>query len=180
MLTLKVPMDDAWDEANEKFTASRYVTVELEHSLASLAKWERLHEKPFLSEKEKTTVETLSYIREMVLTPDLPIEVFNIMIDKFISEINDYIQAKMTATWFREDPNAKKSREVITAEILYYNMTAMNIPFECQHWHLNSLLTLIKVINLKNEPKKKTNRRDAAAQRRALVQQRRQQYGTRG
>lgn len=180
MLTIKVPMDTAWDEANKKFTSSRFETVELEHSLASLSKWESIHEKPFLSDKEKTTDEVIDYIRCMLLTPDVAPKVFELLVEHGLDAVHKYISSKQTATWFRDDPNARKSREVVTAEVLYYNMTALNIPFECDKWHLNRLLTLMRVANEKNKPKKKTNRRDVAAQQREIARQRREQYKTRG
>lgn len=181
MLTIHVPMaDEVFDERTQEFVVPTTFTLELEHSLASLSKWESFFEKPFLGDKEKTTEETFWYIQAMTLTPNVPPEVYANLSNENIGEINRYISAKMTATWFREDPNKPAGRDVITAEVIYYWMVSLNIPFECEKWHLNRLFTLVRVINQKNAPQKKINRQEAARRQRELNAQRRLQSGSRG
>lgn len=182
MLTLKVPMTtEFFDDENQKFIEPEYFTLELEHSLASLSKWESREEKPFLGKEEKTTAQTLAYIRDMVLTPDVPPEVFEKLSDANMLEINDYIAAKMTATWFNEhEPVRRGGQEIITAELLYYMMVSLQIPFETQYWHLNRLTTLIRVINEKNKPSKKMPRQTARERQAQINAQRKAKYGTRG
>lgn len=181
MLTIVVPAAELFDEVKQKFIKSPKVVLELEHSLVSISKWEAIWEKPFLKPEERTVEETISYIQAMSLDPDAPSEVFGRLTNENVMAINSYIDAKMTATWFREDPMApKRPQEIITSELIYYWLVALNIPFECQHWHLNRLLTLVRVCNEKNQPEKKMSRAELAARNRQLNAQRKAQLNTRG
>lgn len=181
MLTLKVALKESYNEADGTFVSSEYFTLELEHSLVSLSKWESRTEKPFLDKDNKTTEEILDYIKDMTLTPDVPDEVFKALRDEHFRAINEYIGAKQTATWFSEPKNQPPARrEVVTAEIIYYWMVALQIDWQAQYWHLNRLMTLIKVCNAKNEKPKKMSKGAAIRQHRALNEQRRRQYGTNG
>lgn len=179
MLKISVPMVEAYDDDKAEFVVSEAFDLMFEHSLVSLSKWESFWEKPFLDAKEKTAEETHWYIRAMLLTPDVPPEVFSRLTQVQLNEINEYINAKMTATTFRED-RSRPNRQIITAEIIYYWMVSLQIPFECQHWHLNRLLTLVRVCNEKNAPAKKMTPRQAAEQQRNLNAQRKAKLGTRG
>jgi hypothetical protein len=181
MLTITVPGIESYDEKLDQFVSIGDVTLELEHSLVSLSKWESKFEKPFLGKSEKTTEEVLDYIRCMVLTPNAPEEFLQKLSKENLEAVNAYIDRKMTATWFSEAPGAPKtSREVITAELIYYWMTVFHIPFECETWHLNRLFTLIRICNLKQEKPKKMSRGEIAARNRELNAQRRAQLGTKG
>ena len=181
MLTITVPATEVWNEITNEFVRSEEVTLELEHSLVSLSKWESKFEKPFLGKEERTRDETIGYIEAMCLTPEVPSEVFYGLTKSNLDEISKYIGAKMTATWFKPVPS-RPNPEIITAEIIYYWMVAMQISLECQFWHLNRLLTLIKVTNEKNQPAKKNKMslRDMAAQRSALNEQRLREHNTSG
>jgi hypothetical protein len=119
------------------------------------------------------------YIKAMCLDSKVPDDIFRKLTNENLETINAYIGAKMTATWFAEAPK-KPHRETITAEVIYYWMIALNIPFECQEWHLNRLLTLIQVCNQKNSPPKKMSQQEILARNRALNEQRRAQFGTKG
>lgn len=181
MLTITVPGEEFFDEKSNEFVTIGDVTLELEHSLVSLSKWESIWEKPFLGKGEKTAEETLSYIKCMTLTPNVPPEVYEKLSKENIEAINEYVSKKHSATWFREvKGQGNTTGELVTAEVIYYWLVAMNIPFEVQTWHLNKLFTLVKVIGQKNAPKKRMGRREAAAQQRALNAQRLSQFGTNG
>ena len=179
MLTIVIPLVESFDQEKQEFVDTKTFVLQLEHSLVSLSKWESKFEKPFLGKDDKTSDETLEYIQMMTLTPDVDPEVYNHLSNENVRAINEYINKKMTATWFAREQK-QQSREIITSELIYYWMVAMNIPFECQHWHLNRLLTLVKVCNIKNQPPKKMSRRDAANQQRSLNAQRLQAASTRG
>jgi hypothetical protein len=180
MLRISIPLMEGFDSTNNRFVDLKTFEVDLEHSLVSLSKWESEHEIPFLNKADKTSDQTMSYIRYMIMTPDVPPEVLLHLSKENLDAINAYINAKMTATTFSNDGPLRPNREGITAELIYYWMISLNIPFECQHWHLNKLLTLVKVCSRKNSPPKKMNPRDAAAQQRMLNAQRRKQSGSRG
>lgn len=180
MLKITVPGDEAFDETVGEFTTLGDVDLELEHSLASLSKWESIFEKPFLSREEKTGEELLGYVKAMTVTPDVPDDVYNRLSEENIATINDYIEAKMTATWFSDDKHAPESRQVITSELIYYWMTVFQIPFECENWHLNRLFTLIQICNIKQDKPKKMSRSEIQARNRELNAQRKKQLGTRG
>ena len=180
MLRIIIPSTEMWDEVNEKFVDSKEQVLQLEHSLVSLSKWESKWCKPFLSKENKTFEETIDYIRCMTINQHVPDEVYNCLTGENIREINEYISAPMTATRFSNDVIGKGSREQITSELIYYWMIALNIPFECQKWHINRLLTLIRVCNIKNQPSKKMSRREIMSRNTALNAARRKKLRTNG
>lgn len=180
MLTIVVPGTEMYDEIKQEFVREGDITLELEHSLVSLSKWESKYEKPFLGKDSKTTEEVLDYVKCMTLTPNIPPEVFYNLSEGNINDINNYIEAKMTATWFNDTPGAPPSREIITSELVYYWMITFQIPFECQYWHINRLFTLIRVCNVKQAKPKKMSKAEIAHRNRELNAQRRSQLGTKG
>lgn len=151
---------DGWDEKNEVFVDAKTVDIQLEHSLVSISKWESKWHKPFLSKKEKTYDEIIDYIKCMTLTQNVKSEVYDCLSRENIEQINNYINDPHTATTFSNNKQKGGSREIVTSELIYYWMIQLNIPFECKKWHLNNLLTLIEVCNVKNTPPKKMSKKD--------------------
>lgn len=180
MLRITIPAVELWDERKQEFIKTKEQTLQLEHSLVSVAKWESKWCKAFLSKKEKSYEETLDYIKCMTITQNVDPEIYSYLTNANFEQINEYISAPMTATTFSEDKTSKGNREVITAEVIYYWMIALQIPPEYQKWHLNRLLTLIRVCNIKNAPPKKRSKRDIVSQNAALNAARRRQLNTRG
>lgn len=186
MLSITVPASEGYDEVKQEFVTIKETTLQLEHSLLSLHKWEQKWHKPFLDTNDKTQEQTIDYIKCMTITPNVDPNVYFLMKKDQIDQITEYIQNPMTATWFTEKDEKKlvgaqkTSKEVVTAEIIYYWMIALNIPVEYRKWHLNSLLTLIRVVSIKNAPKEDVKNADWARRRAALNAQRRAKYHTRG
>ena len=180
MLRITIPASEQWDEEKQEFVHTKERTLQLEHSLVSLAKWESKWCKAFLSSREKTYEETIDYIRCMTLTQNVDPDIYNHLTIANIEQVDKYIAAPMTATYISDDRNAKSSREVVTAELIYYWMIALNIPPEYQKWHLNRLLTLIKVCNVKSQPPKKRSKKEIMSRNAALNASRRQRLNTRG
>lgn len=179
MLRITIPETEFYDETKEEFITYKAQVLQLEHSLVSISKWESHWNKPFLSGKDKTFEELLDYVKCMTITQNVSDDVYRRLTRQNVDEINTYIESPMTATTFsdrKESPN----REIITSEIIYYWMVTFNIPFECQKWHLNRLLTLIKVCNIKTNPPKKMGRQELAQRNRELNAARKARLNTKG
>jgi hypothetical protein len=179
VLQLKIMAAESFDEATSKFVSAVEAVLELEHSLVSLSKWESKWEIPFLGDKPKTNEQILDYVVMMLSGTEVSPELLTRLSDDNIRELNEYINAKMSATWIREEKQ-RDTGEIVTSELIYYWMIALGIPFECQYWHLNRLLMLIKVCNIKNAPKKKLSRAEAIQQQRDLNAQRRKELNSKG
>ena len=184
MLKLVIKGEERWDDERERFIpAMKEHTLQLEHSLLSISKWEAIYHKPFLS-TEMSKEMIVSYAKCMTINPNVPDEVYDYITAEHINQITDYVKDPMTATWFSDNQPAhhggKMNGETITAEIVYYWMISMQIPVEFQKWHLNRLLTLIRVISVKNDPKGNGGKKMTAQERSALNKARKAKYGLRG
>lgn len=181
MLTITIPATEEFDENKGEFVYVKEQTLQLEHSLMSISKWESKWCKPFLGKQDKTNEEIIDYIKCMTLNSNVNDNVYTCLTQANINAINKYIAAPMTATYFSEDKRGKNNREIVTAELIYYWMIALNIPFDpCQKWHLNRLLTLVRVCNIKNSPPKKMGKRATANQYAQLNAARRKQFNSKG
>lgn len=180
MLRIHIPDQEDWDERNETFVSIKGQTLQLEHSLVSISKWESKWHKAFLSKRPKTREESLDYIRCMTITQNVDPIIYKHIPGKIMAEIDRYISEPMTAVYFHDQSKDTPNRDTITAEVIYYWMISNKIPFECQKWHLNRLLALIRVCSIKNAPKKKGRTRDILSQQAAINAARKKQLNTKG
>ena len=175
MLKIHIPaVEDYWDEKKNEFVSIKAYDLYLEHSLVSVAEWEARWHKPFLGDDEKTNEQLADYIRCMVRkrnVDEIDERIFNFIPEEELIRIQKYIEDDHTATFFREDKKGptggRRKKEILTSEVLYYYMIALNIPMECQKWHLGRLQTLIKVCNEKNkemDPKYKGKKKLTASE----------------
>lgn len=181
MLTIYVPLtDELWDEENEEFIPPKLFELELEHSLVSISRWESKWLKPFLTEREKTTEEIMHYIKCMTMTPKVDPVVYTFLTEDNIREINDYINAPMTATTVSDNGPKRGRSRIVTSELIYAWMVALNIPHEFENWHINRLLMLIRVINAENNPPKARSSSEIMKSNAALNAARRAKYHSKG
>lgn len=172
MLRLTIPAQEVFNDDTQEFSFTKEVTLQLEHSLVSISKWEAKWHIPFLRREPMTHAQTIDYVRCMTITQNVPQEAYDFLTDDNIRTVMAYIDDPMTATTVT---HRKKygSRDIITSELIYYWMVALNIPSQYEKWHLNRLLTLIDVCNVKNGKPEKMSRRETADQYRSLNERRR-------
>ena len=181
MLRITIPAAESWDEQKEEFIiTAKEQTLQLEHSLVSLSKWESKWCKPFLSKEAKTLEETIDYIKCMTITQNVDDSVYDRLTKGNIDAVGEYIEAPMTATTFSGQTKKGGGKSVITSEIIYHWMISFNIPMECQKWHLNRLLTLIRVCEIKNSPPKKMGKRELINKYAELNAARKKQFNSTG
>lgn len=181
MLVIVVEGEELFDEEKQEFKETEGFLLTLEHSLASVSKWESKYQKPFLESNSKTSEEILNYIMFMGVGSIIPRILVDQLSNDNLIEINQYIESSQSATTFGSLPKQQSYRgEVITSELIYYWMVAFNIPFECENWHLNRLFSLIRICNIKNSPGKKMPRHEVAQRNRDLNAQRKAALGTNG
>ena len=181
MLQIAVPGLESWDMRTEEFVTGPDTIISLEHSLISISNWESKWHKPFLGKQQPKGAELIDYIKCMTITPNIKEDVYDRLTNKNIDDIFNYIYDPMTATKVHERGNGwQRSSEIITSELIYYWMVVLEIPFECQKWHINRLMMLIRVCSIKSQPDKKMSKRSIMQQNAALNAARRQKLHTRG
>ena len=183
MLQITIPSVELFDELKQEFVYTKEQPLCLEHSLVSISKWESKWCKPWwrtFAKKSATIEETIDYVRCMTLTKNVDSEVYEYLTNDNIEKISKYISAPMTATWFSNEDKGKQNDEEITSELIYYWMIALQIPVEFQKWHLNRLLTLIRICNVKNKPPKKMSKKEIMNRNAALNAARTKRLNTRG
>lgn len=186
MLEITIPGTEMWDEKKQEFVYTTETTLTLEHSLISISKWEAIWKRCFLKKGPQTYEENLSYIECMSIGKIKDPNVLRGITEKDYNRILDYIQDPMTASYIHTFGSEQKNKrgsstgDDMTSEMIYFYMCNFNIPFECEKWHLNRLLKLIEISNMKNNPGKKVNPRDLTKSYAKLNAERRAKYHTKG
>lgn len=185
MYKVTIASKELWDEVNQVFTYPKGKTIELEHSLLSISKWESKWKKPFMvnfdrQRQEYTYEELIDYIRCMTITSNVDPNAYYSLTKKQVDDIYNYVDEQMTAAWFKDDNTPSNSTRQVTADLVYYWMTIYNIPFECQKWHFSRLMALIKICSIESQPKKKMSQRDILSQYDAINSARLRKYHTKG
>lgn len=180
MLEIHVVGTELYDENKNQFYLIPDQTIELEHSLLSISKWESKWKKPFLEEKNMTPEESADYIRCMTVNENVDPMAYYLISREDFERINEYMEDTHTATTFSNMQNSKASKQIITSEIVYYWMFSLNIPKECERWHFNRLITLIEIFGIKNQPQKKMSKREIMQSNKALNEARKKRLHTKG
>lgn len=176
MLKITIPGKEMFNEETQEFFETKSYTIQLEHSLVSVSNGNQNGINHFLVNRKKRQKKQLT-IYDVTITQNIDPVVYNGLTNDNVKVINKYIDAPMTATTF-SDGKGKINNDIITSELIYYWMTALSIPMECQRWHLNRLLTLIRVCNVKNNPPKKMSKRELMQRNASLNAARRAQFNT--
>ena len=180
MLSITVPERENYDEEKNEFIKIPRTNLKLEHSLVSISKWEAKYKVPFISNKyQKTQEQIMDYIKFMTITQNVDDSVYLGLTTENIKEISEYIEDPMTASWVNDDKKGHNN-EAITSELIYWWMTALQIPWEAQKWHLNRLLMLIRIGNIKNQPPEKLSKSQILSRNRALNEARKKKFNTKG
>lgn len=198
MFEITIPGEELWDARRAEFTSTKAVTLRLEYSLVSLSKWESKWHIPFFDDSmEKTPEQMQDFVRCMTVTQGVDPTVYARLTVENLNAIYRYMEDPMTATWFagegrpgEKNQNGTSKRrarrrppgtgKVLTSEVLYSRMFQAGVPIECERWHLNRLMTLIRVCQEEQAPPRKMSRKDALRQRRELNAARMKKYGARG
>lgn len=180
MLRIIVPENELFDQRTSEFIQIKQQTLVMEHSLVSISKWESKWKKSYLSNDKRTREEDLDYMRCMTITQNVNPLVYRCFTPELFERVNDYINDPMTATTINDDEKSSGPKPIITNELIYYWMTLFNIPFECEKWHINRLLTLIKICEVKSKDPKKMSRSEVLKKYSALNEERKRKYNTRG
>ena len=179
MLTIQLAATELFDNERQTFIPLPAATLQLEHSLLSISKWEQKWKKSFLDKNAvRTVAESRDYVRCMTINHADPTAYMRLG-EADMDKIQKYINDPASATVIKRQAG-KGSSEILTSELIYYRMVEAGIPFECQKWHLNRLITLINIYGEKQKTPQKMSRSEVYAQNRALNAARKAKTGSKG
>lgn len=168
MITINIYGPEMWDSEKQEFLSPEIVgTYRFENSLLALSKWEFKHAKPYLNNQEKLTDdELLDYYVCMCEDESFKVEYLT---PDVIKQIQEYIQAKHTATVINEPKkppvNKRLAKEKpMTSEEIYAYAAIQGLDFSVvEKWELNRLLTLIRCIGILQNPNDNKKKRSTDA-----------------
>ena len=158
VLDLYVPGKEFWNSELQEFIYTKDITLHLKHSLVSLTRWEQHYKRRFLDDGPKNEEEYRFYIQCMSLNKDVDPLVYTVLQEDDVKKVTDYLHDSMTATTLPKQNNNRTNSEKLSSELIYYYMSALNIPFECEKWFLNNLIILISIASIKNNPQEKKSK----------------------
>ena len=158
VLDLYVPGKEFWNSELQEFIYTKDITLHLKHSLVSLTRWEQHYKRRFLDDGPKNEEEYRFYIQCMTLNKDVDPLIYTVLQEDDIKKVTDYLHDSMTATTLPKQNDKSNKGERLSSELIYYYMSALNIPFECEKWFLNNLITLISIASIKNNPQEKKSK----------------------
>ena len=186
MLTVTFPSQELWDEATNSFVTVKGAKLQLEHSLISLSKWEMKWKVHFLNNENLSPEQSNDYIRCMTITPNVDPDVYKYIPEAVQRVVKDYIDDPMTATKIYTRQSKKFSKEIITSEVIYEWMIELGMTdiSKFEKWHLNRLMTLIRVRQEKlaerNGTAKKMSKNEIFSENARLNALRKAKYHTKG
>lgn len=177
MLSLEIPSNELYIDRTNEFLFVKGGTLNLEHSLLAISKWESKWKKPYLSNEVKTKDENIDYVKCMTINsneidPNVYFCLNTTDWGKIINYINDPATATQIYTYTRN--KTRSSNHIYTSEEIYAYMAMYGIPFgDAEKWNLNRLLILINVCAVKNSSgDNKMSKGDRLRQQRELNEQR--------
>lgn len=183
MIEITIKGIEGFDQTTQTFIpAPKDRTIRLEHSLISLSKWEEQTKRRFLSKVSgpQTKEDWILYMQCMSLDGPIDPLLLACMTEEQFKRVVAYIQDNRTATTIqRVDKPGRKNKE-LSSELLYYYMSALQLPYFAEKWHLSRLLTLIDVANDQQSGGKKTNYKDTLKHYSQLNERNKRRFHTKG
>lgn len=177
MLNLYIAPEESWDGHAEMFRYTEGKTFRLEYSLKAIAEWEAVYAKPFLTTKMNFE-EQIFFFQCMCL--DEPFSEEDLT-QTAINDIGDYMNKPASATKVN-NRDQKPNTSIMTSEVIYAYLSALEIPYSCETWHIERLFKLIEVRSDQKNPaeKKKMTQKEINDRNKALNAERRKKYNSKG
>ena len=178
MLQLEIGALDLFEEETSTFYVLDPTTIQMEHSLLSISRWEAEWKKPFFAREAHTEEQWISYFKYMTITRNVDPLVYTYLSEANRKAITDYISDPMTATSVNNGTSSSNS--IVTSEVIYGWLVSLQIPFEVEKWHINRLTMLVQVVNASMSKGKKLPMSEVYSQQREINAMRRAAHNSKG